>query len=108
MTLVDLGNGTVLQMPDFKHDLGDNDSLYAEDHVFKGSWRRHRGVEIPLIHLRRLIENAIGDAYDNLINILDVPIAIVLGLNCNFPLNDVAQFLIWRQKGCKPITVLRK
>lgn len=104
MTLVEI-EGKIIQMPDFRHDFGINDSSDPKDHVFTGNWRRHRGVEQPLVCIREFIENLIGDSHESIIDFLDIPIAIILGLNCSFPPKDIAQFVIWRQKGYRAIAV---
>lgn len=98
-------NGEILQMPDFWHDFPDsNNSVFAEGHTFKGNWRRHRAIEKPMIFLRQLIMDWIGDAFP-WYDLIDTPVAIILGFNCNFPAKEVALYIIWRFKGCCPIAV---
>lgn len=109
LTLVDLGNGTILQMPDFIHDYGpDNDSMNPLCHYYRGSLIRHISVEKSLLFLRRkILGELIGDAFP-LYEFLDSIVGIALGFNCNFPAGDIALYTVWRLKGCKPIAVFKE
>jgi len=71
---------------------------YSSDkHTFRGSKTRHIAFEKAIYLLQDVIER-IGDAFP-LYNYIYVPIIIAFGLNCNFPIKDVAQYVVWHLKG---------
>ena len=69
----------------------------SDEHTFKGSRRRHVSVENSIYLLQNVVER-IGDAFP-LYDYLYAPIVIAFGLNCNFPLKDIAQYVAWHLKG---------
>jgi len=84
-----------LYEPGFVHDYV-WDTLLNE-HTFKGSRIRHIVFE-RVIRLFQDIAEWIGDA-SPFYPYIDALIIIAYGINCNFPLKDVAQYVIWHFKG---------
>ena len=86
--LIKFKNG-FLQLPDFIHDFGD-----PTPHHPRTSLGLHLGVERALYHAKRFLDCEIGDAvpgYEFWNGIL----TILFGLNCSFPLKDVALYSAW-------------
>lgn len=100
LRLIKKGNETwAFLYPPFVHDFGeDNDSENPADHVFKGSFVRHRAVEKPLLKIRWLLMSF--DAVPGYTP-ADGLLGILLGLNCNFPMRDVALWFVWFLRGGK-------
>ncbi len=75
----------------------------SKQHVFKGSLVRHVAVEKALYFL---IDDFVGrfvkerNALETLFKrILETPLNFAFGLNCNFPLRDIALCTMWELKG---------
>lgn len=109
MPLERLGN-EIIQMPDFIHEFGhypdsDNPLLHEgvkyKNHV-PTNFVRHRAVEKVLYKLRIWLTNL--DAMVGY-KIFDMFLDILFGLNCKFPLKDIALYAVWQLGECKPIAV---
>jgi len=84
-----------IKFPSFVHEYYD---IEEEKHTFNGSIRRHVAVERAISQVSRIL-NFIGDAFP-LYDYLSILPIIALGLNCNFPVKDVALYVVWYLKGC--------
>lgn len=85
----------IFELPFFYHDYSPhNCSRLSKDHTFKGTFSRHVCIESILISLRCKFRRYLP---------LDAIIGIFFGLNCNFPLTDVARFFIWQVRGEVPL-----
>jgi len=86
---LDLYDVPDLSPPWFVMDFGD-----LQEHAYKGSLLRHVTVERVLWKLNWLEFDVIGEAcpfFHPLLAFTD----ILFGLNCNFPLRNIALFAAW-------------
>jgi len=75
----------------FIHDFG---NWYQ--HNYKGSLNRHLAIEKTLIRFQKIYK-FIGDAFP-IYDLIYSPMHLFFGLNCNFPLRDIALYIIWDLK----------
>jgi hypothetical protein len=74
-----------------------------KQHSFNGSFVRHVAVEKALYFLiddivgRFVKERGTLETFFK--RILETPIKLIFGLNCNFPLRDIALCVVWELKG---------
>jgi len=118
MTLVRVDEKTVLQMPDFIHDFGhypdSENPLLHEGIIYRNhvpvNFVRHRTVEKMLYKLRSwLLElDAMPSCSWPLYTFFHAILTLSFGLNCKFPLKDVALYIFWEVRGCKPVAVFKR
>lgn len=89
----------IFQMPDFIQDYSED----SEHHTYSGSLIRHITIEKPLLKLRHLMID--NDAIIPFYNFFDAILDLLFGLNCNFLSHDIALYIVWSLRGCKPIKV---
>jgi len=101
MTIVKCGS-SLYRRPDFIHDFGYNSDnpLCHEGINYKTleGFQRHRAVEKILYKAREWLTD-----YDAIpgYRFLELPLDILFGLNCKFPLKHIALFVVWSlRKGC--------
>jgi len=91
--LTDLNKGQFIVIPDppwFVAPFGDTD----QEHTYKGSLLRHITVERVLYRFNWFLFGVIGETcplFHVLLGLQDV----LFGLNCNFPLRNIALFAAW-------------
>ena len=83
--------------PWFVHEIGKNESLDPGDHNFKGSFKRHLVVEKILNRLQWIL--ICHDAVPGY-TLLESFMCIGWGLNCSFPLQHIALYVVWYWNGC--------
>lgn len=86
--LIKLKN-SFLQLPDFIHNFGD-----PTPHHPRNSLALHLGVERALYHAKRVLDCDVGDAVPGY-SIWNGALTVLFGLNCSFPLRDVAMYSAW-------------
>lgn len=93
-----ISDGLYFQMPDFIHKFGPG------QHSRPGAL--HAAIDRPLYAYYKIL-NFIGDACPvaDLLKVLQI---IGFGLNCGFPAKDVALYVVWYLRGCKPVKVWKK
>lgn len=102
--LIQLGN-QVFVMPDFLREFGHNDTLNPLLHEFEGSFHRHLIIERFLLKIRDWLES--NDAMPGY-TIAQAVLSIFFGFNCSFSSKDIALYIVWYLRRCKPLAVLKK
>jgi len=86
-----------MREPSFVHKFKNS----REEHTFKGSLTRHKAVERVLYLYCDLLFDVIGETFP-LFSLLEIPLQISFGLNCNFPPRDVIRYVVWALRGYTP------
>ncbi|VVB55153.1 Uncharacterised protein [uncultured archaeon] len=73
-------------VPDFLHNYGPNNRETPTTHAYRGNFRVHRGIEKPLLWLKRWLITR-----ERIVQVID----LALGLNCGYPPHDVALYWLW-------------
>lgn len=98
----------VFQMPDFIHDFGDSAHHLCPTGLNPSHIRFifHECLDWCFYRVQRWLRKWVGDnkVYKGLRSIL----GFYWGVNCGFPLRDVALYSVWDLRGSKPVTVWEK
>lgn len=117
-----VANDTVYVMPHFIHEFGDRfhhmSMVRTCEHDEEGDLIRGTGPSDArfFVHevldawifypIQRWMRKWIGD--NAVYNTLRLILGIFWGLNCGFPLRDVALYTVWDYRGCAPRAVFKE
>jgi len=104
VTIVDFPSGRkeAWVFPPYVHEYGENHALNPLCHTYRGSFARHWAVEEALLKIKAVFDGM--DAMP-LYDLFHALIGIPLGFNCGFPQRDIALYVVWNFRGCKPLLV---
>lgn len=102
MERTDFASAEEVSLPWFVVPFGDTD----REHSYRGSLLRHITVERVLYQLNYIEFDVIGEACP-LFHVLLGFTDILFGLNCNFPLRNIALFAAWSMHLIDPFWSMR-